>query len=62
MPELVKLLDLEDTVVTADALNCQYEIANAIIEKKGNYVLAVKGNKKNFMLLSWKFQKSTCIW
>lgn len=45
MPELVKLLDLEDCVVTADALNCQYEIANAIIEKKGNYVLAIKGNK-----------------
>ena len=47
MPELVKLLDLEDAVVTADALNCQYEIANAIVEKKGNYVLAVKGNKKD---------------
>lgn len=47
MPELIKLLDLEDTIITADALNCQYEIANAIIEKKGNYVLAVKGNKKD---------------
>ena len=45
MPELIKLLDLEDTVITADALNCQYEIANAIIEKGGNYVLALKGNK-----------------
>ena len=45
MPELIKLLDLEDCVVTADALNCQYEIANAIVEKKGNYVLALKGNK-----------------
>ena len=45
MPELIKLLDLENTVVTADALNCQYEIANAIVEKKGNYVLAVKANK-----------------
>lgn len=47
MPELVKLLDLEDAVVTADALNCQYEIANAIVEKKGNYVLAAKENKKD---------------
>lgn len=45
MPELVKLLDLENTIITADALNCQYEIANTIIEKKGNYVLALKGNK-----------------
>ena len=40
MPELVKLLDLENSIVVADALNCQYEIANAIIEKNGNYVLA----------------------
>lgn len=45
MPELVKLLDLKDTIVVADALNCQYEIANSIIEKQGNYVLALKGNK-----------------
>ena len=45
MPELIKLLDLENTVIIADALNCQYEIANTIVEKKGNYVLALKGNK-----------------
>lgn len=45
MPELIKLLDLENTIITADALNCQYEIANTIVEKKGNYVLALKGNK-----------------
>ena len=45
MPELIKLLDLENTIVTADALNCQYEIANIIVEKKGDYVLALKGNK-----------------
>ena len=45
MPELIKLLDLEDTIITADALNCQYEIANTIVEKGGNYVLALKGNK-----------------
>lgn len=47
MPELIKILDLEDTIITADALNCQYEIANGIVEKKGSYVLAVKGNKKD---------------
>lgn len=45
MPELVKLLDLENSIVVADALNCQYEIVNAIIEKSGNYVLALKSNK-----------------
>lgn len=45
MPDLIDLLDLKDTVITADALNCQKEIVEKIIDKKGNYVLAVKGNK-----------------
>ena len=45
MPELVKLLDLENSIVVADAMNCQFEIANAIREKNGNYVLALKSNK-----------------
>ena len=45
MPELIDLLDLKETVITADALNCQVTIVDKIVEKKGNYVLAVKGNK-----------------
>lgn len=45
MPDLIDLLDLKDTVITADALNCQKEIVEKIVDKKGNYVLAVKGNK-----------------
>lgn len=45
MPDLIDLLDLKDAVITADALNCQKEIVEKIVEKKGNYVLAVKGNK-----------------
>lgn len=45
MPDLIDLLDLKDTVITADALYCQKEIVEKIVDKKGNYVLAVKGNK-----------------
>lgn len=45
MPDLIDLLDLKDTIITADALNCQVSIVDKIVEKKGNYVLAVKGNK-----------------
>ena len=45
MPDLIDLLDLKDTVITADALNCQIPIVDKIVDKKGNYVLAVKGNK-----------------
>ena len=45
MSKLIELLDLKDTVITADALYCQSEIANKIVENGGNYVLIVKCNK-----------------
>lgn len=46
--ELLKLMDLKESVVTADAMNCQKETAAAIIESKGDYVLALKGNQPMF--------------
>jgi predicted transposase YbfD/YdcC len=45
IPELLELLDLEGAVVTIDAMGCQKEIASGIIQKKGEYVLAVKENQ-----------------
>ena len=33
------------TIVTADALNCQRSIAEQIVEQKGDYALALKGNQ-----------------
>jgi predicted transposase YbfD/YdcC len=45
IPELLDLLDLEGAVVTIDAMGCQKEIAGGIIQKKGEYVLAVKENQ-----------------
>ena len=47
MPELLKLLDIKGSVITADALHCQKEIASQIIEEAGDYVLAVKGNQQS---------------
>lgn len=44
VPELLELLDIEGDVVTADAMSCQKEIAKMIQEKKGDYILALKGN------------------
>jgi predicted transposase YbfD/YdcC len=43
--ELIHLLNIEGCVVVADALNCQKETAQAIIDGKGEYVLNVKGNQ-----------------
>ena len=43
--ELLGLMDLKGTIVTADAMNCQKGTAEVIIEGKGDYVLALKGNQ-----------------
>ena len=44
MPALMKLMDIKGSVVTTDALNCQKEIAEQIVDSGGDYVLALKGN------------------
>src|SRR5690606_18270205 len=44
LPELMDLLDLKGTIITADALNTQKETARKAIEKGADYVLPVKGN------------------
>lgn len=44
VPQLMDMLDLKDCVVTADALNCQKAVAQKAMEKKSDYILAVKGN------------------
>jgi predicted transposase YbfD/YdcC len=45
VPRLLRLLALKGTIVTADALNCQRAIAEQIVEQKGDYALALKGNQ-----------------
>jgi predicted transposase YbfD/YdcC len=45
IPRLLKLLDLEGCVVTLDAMGCQRDIAEAIVETKADYVIALKGNQ-----------------
>jgi predicted transposase YbfD/YdcC len=45
IPVLLKLLDLEGCVVTMDAMGCQTDVAEMIIDQQADYVLAVKGNQ-----------------
>ena len=47
-PELIKKLKLDNCILTADALNTQKDTVKAIIKAKGNYVLALKKNQKQF--------------
>jgi predicted transposase YbfD/YdcC len=44
--ELLELLSLRGSIVTTDALNCQREIARRIVDRGGDYVLALKGNHR----------------
>ena len=46
MPELLKKLNLDGCVVTADALNTQVATINAILNGHADYVLPVKENQK----------------
>jgi predicted transposase YbfD/YdcC len=45
VPHLLKLLSLEGCIVTVDALNCQRDIAQQVIDQNGSYVMALKGNQ-----------------
>ena len=46
IPELLRLLELSGSLVTIDAMGCQKTIAACILERKADYLLAVKANQK----------------
>jgi predicted transposase YbfD/YdcC len=45
IPKLLDMLAIEDAIVTIDAMGCQRAIAQKIVDKKADYVLALKGNQ-----------------
>jgi predicted transposase YbfD/YdcC len=45
IPELLALLDLRGATVSIDAMGCQREIAQQILEGGGHYLLGLKGNQ-----------------
>jgi predicted transposase YbfD/YdcC len=47
MPKLLKMMDVKGAVITADALNCQKDIAKQIVDQGADYVLALKGNHES---------------
>src|SRR5919107_3995435 len=46
LPELLDGLDLEGCLVSLDALACQPGIAERVVGRGGDYLLALKGNRK----------------
>lgn len=47
VPELLKLIDVEGAIVTADAMSCQAEIVESLANSGADYVLCLKGNQGN---------------
>jgi len=49
IPKLLQLLDLHGALVTIDAIGCQKELAQQIVEGHGDYVLTVKANQPKLL-------------
>jgi predicted transposase YbfD/YdcC len=45
IPKLLDMLAIEGAIVTIDAMGCQRDIAQKVVDKKADYVLALKGNQ-----------------
>jgi predicted transposase YbfD/YdcC len=45
IPKLLDMMAIEGAIVTFDAIGCQRGIAAKIVDKKADYVLALKGNQ-----------------
>ncbi|MER9650446.1 MULTISPECIES: ISAs1 family transposase, partial [unclassified Mesorhizobium] len=47
--KVVELIDLTGRLVTADALHCHTRMAAAITQRGGDYLLALKGNRRHWL-------------
>jgi predicted transposase YbfD/YdcC len=54
IPALLDMLAIEGAIVTIDAMGCQRQIAEKIVDKKADYVLALKGNQ------AWRAEGLAC--
>ena len=47
VPELLDVLDIKGSIITADAMSCQKEITKKIAGKGADYVIGLKDNQPN---------------
>jgi predicted transposase YbfD/YdcC len=60
IPELLELLTISGCIVTIDAMGCQTEIAEQIVQQEGDYLLAVKKNQEHlYEDIEWLFELAT---
>ena len=55
IPKLLEILNLKAATVTIDAMGCQKDIAQQVLDGGGQYVLAVKANQAACMMISAHF-------
>lgn len=46
--DVIELLDLTDRLITADALHCHKDMGAAVTRRGGDYLLALKGNRRRW--------------
>lgn len=63
IPKLLALLDIENCIITLDAMGCQRKIAKQIVQSKADYVLALKAelSPRNFHMQKGRFQCNVMI-
>lgn len=47
IPRLLELIDVKGRIITTDAMGCQRDIAQRIVDKEGDYVFCLKGNQES---------------
>lgn len=47
-PDIINRLNIRNKIITVDAINTQTANCKLVIEKRGDYVMALKGNQNNF--------------
>ena len=46
MQSMLKSMNIDNAVITADAMHCQVKTAEKILEREGDYLLGLKGNQE----------------
>ncbi len=47
---MLDLLEISGCIITLDAMGCQKKVVEKIIDKKGDYIIGLKGNLEQLRL------------
>lgn len=59
--ELIEMLDIRGITITADALHCQRETCELIVQEGGDYCLQLKGNQGDMLADVQAFVEDQCV-